>query len=196
MNELEVCVGCWAVLFSTACRSRSKVPFYQGHREKKKHSWGCQNQRGMVCFAGACQWTSRVWGQQPYLTKHSFLAYQNQLGSSLGVVKAEIPETLCGREFKVRALKKVFGGAWISHLVTYSLVLTVDGCSLQRAWLGYLLVAGWAPELRSGEAAGPALPARLPSSLPPSLPPPACSILGEERNVPVWDAPSWPRGST
>lgn len=70
-------------------------------------------------------------GQQPYQAKHSFLAYQNQLGSSLGIVKAEVPETLCGREFKVRALKKVFGGAWISHLVTYSLVLTVDGCSLQ-----------------------------------------------------------------
>lgn len=150
----------------------------------------------MVCFAGACQWTPRVWGQQPYLTKHSFLAYQNQLGSSLGVVKAEIPETLCGREFKVRALKKVFGGIGISQLVTYNLVLTVDGCSLQRAWQGYLLVAGWAPERRSGEAAGPALPARLPPSPPPSLPPPACSILCEERNVPVWDAPSWPRGST
>lgn len=69
-------------------------------------------------------------GQQPYLTRHSFQAYQNQLGSSLGTIKVKLPETLCRREFKVRALK-VFGGAWISHLVTYSLVLTVDGCSLQ-----------------------------------------------------------------
>lgn len=125
-----------------------------------------------------------------------FPGLPDQLGSSLGVVKAEIPETLCGREFKVRALKKVFGGIGISQLVTYNLVLTVDGCSLQRAWQGYLLVAGWAPERRSGEAAGPALPARLPPSPPPSLPPPVRSILCEERNVPVWDAPSWPRGST
>lgn len=125
---------------SNCLQEQKQSPFLpRTPRENRKNTVGAAKaERGMVCFAGACQWTPRVWGQQPYLTKHSFLAYQNQLGSSLGVVKAEIPETLCGREFKVRALKKVFGGIGISQLVTYNLVLTVDGCSLQRAiywWL-------------------------------------------------------------
>lgn len=98
---------------------------------EEKHSWGCQSQRVRSVLLGPVSGLLGYGGQQPYLTKHSFLAYQNLLGSPLGIVKAELPETLCGREFKVRALKKVFGGAWISYLVTYSLVLTVDGCSLQ-----------------------------------------------------------------
>lgn len=57
------------------------------------------------------------------------------------VVEAELPETVCGR-IQGQGFQRVFGGAWTSHHVTYSLVLTVDGYLLQglgRAfgdWLG------------------------------------------------------------
>lgn len=57
------------------------------------------------------------------------------------VVEVELPETVCGR-IQGQGSQRVFGVSWTSHHVTYSLVLTVDGCLLQglgRAfgdWLG------------------------------------------------------------
>lgn len=105
MNELEVCVGCWAVLFPAPAGAEAKSLITKD-TERRKTQLGLPKSEGTVCLLEPDSGLLGYRGQQPHVTTFSFPAYRNQLGNSLGVVKAELPETLCGREFKVRALRR------------------------------------------------------------------------------------------
>lgn len=48
MRGLEACVGCWAVLFPNACRTRES--YCQGHREKREAARTRDKAQGMVDF--------------------------------------------------------------------------------------------------------------------------------------------------
>lgn len=107
-----------------------------------KDTVGAAKARGYGLLAGAYQWDPRVWQSAATSNQIIFPGLPESAAQFLRCYQSGASRNIVQKGIQGQGSQKVFGGAWASHPVTYSLALTVDGCLLQGlglaigSWLG------------------------------------------------------------